>query len=169
MGPSDLPLVSLEAQGECSRRQSGRASNERERDEKLRGEGGRGNITPSPMLLYTADSRHIETDSTASGRASTQLMPCMRRCMRCIACCVYDKLAPTRVCDLQTPSFVLIRCVDLVSGSIQAASSVSRVVKPGWTVSQTFFFGFSCASGVASAGQHDTGCFAIRRPSSKAP
>lgn len=85
------------------------------------------------------------------------------RCARCMTSCTYDKLAPTRVCDLQTPSFVLIRCVVLVSGSTQAASSVSRVVKPGWTVSQTFFFGFSCVSGVASAGQRDPRATIVRR------
>lgn len=55
----------------------------------------------------------------------------------------HDRLAPTNETVLQTPSLVLILCTDFVSGSIQAASSVSREVNPGWIVSNTFFFGLS--------------------------
>lgn len=43
---------------------------------------------------------------------------------------IYDKLAPTKDLALQTPSFVRMRWVDLVSGSTHAASRLSRVVKP---------------------------------------
>lgn len=42
---------------------------------------------------------------------------------------VYDKLAPTNFSTLQTPSLVLILWTLLVSGSIQHASKVSRVVR----------------------------------------
>lgn len=66
----------------------------------------------------------------------------------CIA--FYERLAPTNDFDLSTPAFVRIKWVVLVSGSIQAASRLGKVMNPGWIVSNTFFFGFNCASGVAS-------------------
>lgn len=43
---------------------------------------------------------------------------------------LYDRLAPANVSTLQTPFLVLILCTLLVSGSIQAASRVSRVQNP---------------------------------------
>ena len=43
---------------------------------------------------------------------------------------IHDKLAPTKLLALQTPSFVRIRWVDLVSGSTHAASRSLRVMKP---------------------------------------
>lgn len=43
----------------------------------------------------------------------------------------YDKDAPTKVGAIHTPSLVRIRWTLLVSGLIQAASLVSKVVKPG--------------------------------------
>jgi len=63
----------------------------------------------------------------------------------------YDKEAPTSVGAKQTPSFVLILCVAFVTGSTQAASLVSRVVRPGWIVSKIFFLGLSCDSGALSS------------------
>jgi len=42
----------------------------------------------------------------------------------------YDRDAPTKVGARHTPSFVLIRCAVFVRGLTQAASLVSRVVKP---------------------------------------
>jgi hypothetical protein len=44
--------------------------------------------------------------------------------------CSYDKEAPTSVGAKQIPSFVLILCAVFVTGSTQAASLVSRVVRP---------------------------------------
>ena len=43
----------------------------------------------------------------------------------------YDKVAPIKVGATQTPSLVRILWTPLVTGLIQAASLVSRVVKPG--------------------------------------
>jgi len=43
----------------------------------------------------------------------------------------YDNDAPTKVGATQTPSLVRILWILLVSGLIQAASLVSKVVKPG--------------------------------------
>lgn len=42
----------------------------------------------------------------------------------------HDKLAPTKLFALHIPSFVRMRCVDFVSGSIHAASRLSRVRNP---------------------------------------
>jgi hypothetical protein len=43
---------------------------------------------------------------------------------------LYDRLAPTRDLDRHTPSFVLMRCMDFVTGSIQHASRFSSVENP---------------------------------------
>jgi hypothetical protein len=42
----------------------------------------------------------------------------------------YDRDAPTKVGARHTPSFVLILCAVFVRGLTQAASLVSRVIKP---------------------------------------
>lgn len=44
--------------------------------------------------------------------------------------CSYDKDAPTKVGAKHTPSLVLILCAAFVRGLTQAASLVSRVIKP---------------------------------------
>lgn len=66
---------------------------------------------------------------------------------------IYDNEAPTNVGATHTPLSVRIRCTLFVDGFIHAASCVSSVVKPGWTVSKIFFFGLSCERGVASITQ----------------
>ena len=43
---------------------------------------------------------------------------------------IYDRLAPMNDFALQTPSLVRILWTDFVSGSIHAASRLSRVMKP---------------------------------------
>lgn len=63
---------------------------------------------------------------------------------------VYDRDAPTNVGATHTPRSVRILCTLFVTGLTHAASCVSRVVNPGWTVSKIFFLGFSCERGVAS-------------------
>jgi hypothetical protein len=56
----------------------------------------------------------------------------------------YDRLPPTTVGAVHGPFAVTIRCtLDLSLGSTHAHSRVSRVVKPGWTVSKIFFLGLS--------------------------
>ena len=62
----------------------------------------------------------------------------------------HDKDAPTKFGARQTPSFVRILCTVFVSGFTHAASRVSRVMNPGWMVSNIFFFGFSWDSGCES-------------------
>jgi hypothetical protein len=88
----------------------------------------------------------------------------------------YDKDAPTKVGARHMPSLVLILCAVFVRGLTQAASLVSRVVKPyrcridqknrrdlgciykskpGWIVSKIFFFGLSCDMGTLSKVNHE--------------
>jgi len=44
---------------------------------------------------------------------------------------LYEREAPTKVGAMHTPSLVRILCTDFVTGFTQAASCVSKVVKPG--------------------------------------
>lgn len=64
---------------------------------------------------------------------------------------VHDRVAPMKLGARQTPSFVRILCTLFDTGLTQAASRVSRVVKPGCIVSNIFFLGFNCDSGSDSA------------------
>jgi hypothetical protein len=68
--------------------------------------------------------------ATRTAKESTQALNSLFASPNYLNTVLHDNEAPTKVGAMHTPSFVRIRWVDLLTGSTQAASRVSSVVKP---------------------------------------